>query len=415
MKAIRLTLSLYLLAMCLLSACQPLVMADTSSAVMYSTRPDAPSYGVRGPYEVGVRDFVFVHEGREVPMSVWYPAVNSDESSVAITYQMDVGDNGLPQFPVLGNAIADAHPDMSSAPYPLLIWSHGAFLYRQTSAYLMEHLASKGFVVVAGNHADNWGTFPSPLVNSYVTRAPEVSAWIDFAEGMTSPTGTLPGIVDMKSVAVGGHSFGGYTALAVAGAQFDPQWYLDEVCVNMDLAEDDPLNDCALMANALDALAEAAGLSAVPGGLWPSWQDPRVDAIFLLAPSSAFGPQGSQTVKVPTIAITGSDDLMQDVDANVYVTYENLGSANKSLVVFEAGGHGMFINDCDSATGMPDVTFDWCSDPVWDMDRAHDLTSHFVTAFLLAELKGDEEAAAALAPRAVTFPGITFQSQGYAP
>ncbi len=39
--------------------------------------------------------------------------------------------------------------------------------------------------------------------------------------------------------------------------------------------------------------------------------------------------------------------------------------------------------------------------PVWDMDRAHDLINHFATAFLLAELKGDAEAAKALAPENV--------------
>ena len=44
------------------------------------------------------------------------------------------------------------------------------------------------------------------------------------------------------------------------------------------------------------------------------------------------------------------------------------------------------------------------------MDRAHDLINHFVTAFLLAELKGDSEAAKALAPENVTFPGIQYET-----
>ena len=46
----------------------------------------------------------------------------------------------------------------------------------------------------------------------------------------------------------------------------------------------------------------------------------------------------------------------------------------------------------------------FCTDPVWDMDRAHDLINHFATAFLLAELKGDGEAAEALAPENVELP-----------
>jgi hypothetical protein len=47
------------------------------------------------------------------------------------------------------------------------------------------------------------------------------------------------------------------------------------------------------------------------------------------------------------------------------------------------------------------------------MDRAHDLINHFTTAFLLDVLKGDKDAHAALAPDAVSFPGITYQAEGF--
>jgi len=59
------------------------------------------------------------------------------------------------------------------------------------------------------------------------------------------------------------------------------------------------------------------------------------------------------------------------------------------------------------------MCFFCCADPVWDVDRAHDLIDHFVTAFLLATLKGDAEAAAALAPDAVSFPGIAYETTGF--
>ena len=54
-----------------------------------------------------------------------------------------------------------------------------------------------------------------------------------------------------------------------------------------------------------------------------------------------------------------------------------------------------------------------CLDPVWDKDRALDLARHFSTAFLLAELKADTEAAAALAPDSVNFPGIEYEARGF--
>jgi hypothetical protein len=50
----------------------------------------------------------------------------------------------------------------------------------------------------------------------------------------------------------------------------------------------------------------------------------------------------------------------------------------------------------------------WVTDPVWDMDRAHDLIDHFITAFLFSVLKDDPAATEALAPENVTFPGIHY-------
>ncbi len=52
------------------------------------------------------------------------------------------------------------------------------------------------------------------------------------------------------------------------------------------------------------------------------------------------------------------------------------------------------------------IFYQWaCFDPVWDKDRVLDLINHFATAFLLAELKGDAEAADALAPENVAISG----------
>ena len=376
-------------------------------------RPDAPEFAIHGPFAVGTHEFVIETAERVTPLTIWYPALNPEGKPEQITYRMDVGDQGLPPFPVLGNAIPNALPDLSGAPYPLVVWSHGAYLYRQTNAYLAEHLASQGFVVVAGNHEDNWGTFPAPNVTSDISRPADISAWIDFAEEKAAAGSELAGLIDSERIAVGGHSYGGYTALTVAGARYNPRWYLDVVCATNTLAEDDPLNTCSAQEKALPELATLAGLDAVPEGLWPSWQDPRVDAIFLLAPSSVFGAEGSAPVTIPTMSLTGSADPMQDPALHVYLTHENLGSANKSLVVFQDGGHTMFLNDCTSATGMADVAFEWCSDPVWNTDRVHDLTNYFATAFLKAELYGDGEADAALAPENVSFPGITYETTGY--
>jgi hypothetical protein len=54
-----------------------------------------------------------------------------------------------------------------------------------------------------------------------------------------------------------------------------------------------------------------------------------------------------------------------------------------------------------------------CVDPAWERGEAHSLVAHFATAFLLAELHGDADAAAALAPDVVDFAGVTYDAEGY--
>ena len=67
-------LSITLLVALLLSAVRP-VLAQESAPNMepYTARVDAPTFGVRGPYAVGVRDLVIEPEegdGRSIPRTI---------------------------------------------------------------------------------------------------------------------------------------------------------------------------------------------------------------------------------------------------------------------------------------------------------------------------------------------------------
>jgi predicted dienelactone hydrolase len=380
-------------------------------------RPDAPEYALHGPYWVGTRDMV-IGEGTDRPLhaTLWYPALNPERLDEVTAYAMVIKvELGLPsdwRAMIAGRALPDAAPDMADAPYPLVLYSHGFGTNRQTSAYLTEHLASYGFVVLAIDHIEMWDPEGRELGESAFERPMDIQQTIAYAEMLAGPGGEMAGLFDMGKMAVAGHSYGGYTALAAAGGQFNTEAF-DARC-----AEVDPNSEfnqfCTTIIPAWDDLAALVGLDAVPEGDWPSWGDDRVGAVVSLAGSPLIQAEGMQRIKASLLAMVGSLDTGGEGAIATQDIFEQAGSNRKTLVTFMNADHYIFQWSCKDVPSLVDLGFfPVCTDSVWDMDRAHDLTNHFTTAFLLAELYGDEEARAALAPEMVSFPGITYEAQGF--
>jgi predicted dienelactone hydrolase len=383
--------------------------------------PDSPTYAVHGPYWVGARDFVIgADSDRPLEVTVWYPAYNLDLVPEEITYTYDP----LLYRPVSvsGHAIGDGTPAFDTGPYPLVIASHGHDANRFFVNYLTEHLASYGFVVMAVNHTGNATgdtMYPMPdyikgIGDAMVYRPEDVQRQIDFAGTLSAQGGALPGLIDLEHIAVLGHSFGGYTALAAAGARVNltptRQW--------CDSVANDPAVTSSwgyffVCTSVVDNEAQSIkllGADVQPGDLWPAFDVSGVDAI---VPISAFGmpfADGSlDNITIPALVIVGSADSLHD---NNQWVYETLPSSSKAFVVFENAGHDVMFQGCDDLQKR--LSWFACfSEQVWDPDRLHDRVRYFTTAFLLAELKGDADAAAALAPDAVSFPGITYEATGF--
>ncbi|MEJ2448171.1 MAG: hypothetical protein P8Y37_09580 [Anaerolineales bacterium] len=74
----------------------------------------------------------------------------------------------------------------------------------------------------------------------------------------------------------------------------------------------------------------------------------------------------------------------------------------------------IFTGPCESIRWyLRPLAGEFCSDPGWERSYAHQITRHFTTAFLLVELRDDQDAARCLSPEIVNFPQIEFNSQGY--
>lgn len=186
----------------------------------------------RGASPVGVRT---VHttdntrEQRPLTMEVWYPAAEAHAGHDLADPTRDSYDL-LPGFPpVTQDAVRDATPLPGS--YPFIAFSHGFGGHRRQSTFLCTHLASHGYIVAAVDHAGNTitdmiqmimqvqlgGALPDPvqlLVEFVGLRPADVRFMIDsILDGRAGED--VASFADPERIGMTGHSFGGWTTLAV--------------------------------------------------------------------------------------------------------------------------------------------------------------------------------------------------------
>jgi predicted dienelactone hydrolase len=234
-----------------------------------------------GPWGVGFRESELSYEApagtgtRTLRLALWYPT--------EATTGGDVRYMGLFAAP----GVLDA-PEAAPGPFPLVVFSHGHQGYAESAGVLMAHFASRGWVVAAPDHTNNT-TFDSPDRDTeiYFQRPADISATIDHLLAGDEPL--LPGL-EPKVFAIG-HSFGGYTMLALAGARYDVD-ALSAQCVTP------APGICATWSEAYAEQFRAGG------------RDTRLAGVVLLAGGDfdRFGAAGIGQIGVPVLHMTGGLD-----------------------------------------------------------------------------------------------------------
>jgi predicted dienelactone hydrolase len=355
-----------------------------------------------------------MNEEPSLELTIWYPAVDGEEDATSYPYQV--------KLPVVGAvtlatdasyAVPDAAYDLAAGPYPLVILSPGFAMSGSSYGWLAEQLASHGFVVLAPEHDEQMNP-ESDLWQGAVKRPQDIQAVLAFVDDQVKPGSSLAGLVDPEVVAVIGHSYGGYTALAAAGARIDSAG-LTTHCQEAAQANHPAAWLCDMLLPNLPDMAALAGFDTLPDELWPGWSNPRVDAIVSMAGDAFFfGETGLAEINVPVLAIGGTADNDSPFLWGTQPTYEYVSSPRKAQVALNDAEHMIFTNNCDAIRWYAKpLAGEFCADTAWDRQQAHDLIGHFTTAFLLAELKQDHDAAAALAPDAVEFSKVTYATEGY--
>lgn len=107
-----------------------------------------------------------------------------------------------------------------------------------------------------------------------------------YVDNQAAPGEFFAGWVDTERVAVIGHSYGGYTALAAACARIDTPRFTG-LCQDAANTEEPGAWLCEMLPNVAD-MADLAGLYVLPARLWPALADPRVDAVVSMASDAFF-------------------------------------------------------------------------------------------------------------------------------
>lgn len=222
---------------------------------------------------------------------------------------------------------------------PVIVFSHGLSSRPEDFEKAIKHLASYGYLVVAPQHPGSDTLYLQEMLqgyhrnifdlNEFINRPKDISYVIDELERRNQTE--FQGRLDLKNVGAIGHSFGGYTVLAIAGAQIDFE--------NLQ-------RDCDHLYSAVNVslLLECRALE-LPRMAY-NFRDERVKAVFAANPvnRSIFGQTGISQISIPTVLGSGSYDPAAPPFFEQAASFTWLTTPNKYWAMVEGQAHVDFTN-----------------------------------------------------------------------
>lgn len=231
---------------------------------------------------------------------------------------------------------------------PTVVISHGLGDSRQSFAYLAQHLASHGFGVILPEHpgsdAQKLQRVLEGKETEYIIPGELVNRPLDITFVLNALT-TQPEVakgLNLKQVAVMGHSYGGYTALAVAGARLNLA-NLNQVCAEVEQG----------VGINLSLLLQCPGRNLQNPPV--QFRDERVVAVMAVNPvgSALFGATGLAQVKIPTFLVTATQDIAAPSLYEQIIPLTWLGSSRRYLAVMEGASHFSVLGSGVAGVPLP--------------------------------------------------------------
>ncbi|MDJ0508658.1 MAG: alpha/beta hydrolase [Crocosphaera sp.] len=219
-------------------------------------------------------------------------------------------------------------------PIPVIVISHGLASRPEDFRKRAEHLASYGYVVAVPQHPGSDIKQAEDFLNGlsrqifvrdeFINRPLDITYTIDELERRNERL--FSGKLDLKNVGVFGHSFGGYTMFAIAGATPDFE-SLEQDC-ELDIGD---LNTSLLLQ------CRALKLERKPY----NFRDERVKAVFVINPvnSGIFSSKSLAKIDIPVFIGAGSYDPATPFIFEQVTSYPRLKVPHKYLQLQEGQAH----------------------------------------------------------------------------
>ena len=277
--------------------------------------------------------------------------------TVALFYPTAVAARTLPIGP-WQPVVAPGAPSAEAPLKGLILLSHGTGGTELNHHNLATRLASDGYLVAAVRHpGDNWQDRSMITSGRYFSERPrQLSRVLDALLASPEWGGRIPA----ERIGAVGHSAGGYSVLALAGAQAEP----DRAAQHCRTVQDDP-GFCSLakgpagtQAAGVQA-ASAASATASPAGR-VSVADSRIRAVVALAPMAVvFTPESLAAIKVPVCVVVAERDAVLNGKYHGGYVVANLPKAQAST----AAGAGHFAFMAQSSIPLPSAAGDAAANP----------------------------------------------------
>jgi len=262
---------------------------------------------------------------------------------------------------------------------PIAVISHGLGSDRGSFVYLAEYLAARGFAVAVPQHPGSDSEQLNAVVGGFaeevappwefVQRPLDVKEMLDRLEEMAQNEPEFRRL-NVDRVGIIGQSFGGYTALAIAGATIDLDGAITK-CV-ADNQENASWNTSVLLqcqvrnvlpklvrqataAVQLEWLANNANPIAVSLDKldFTTIEDDRVKAAIAVNPISSivFGSEGMSAIDIPTLIVAGGADTVAPALFEQIRPFTWLEVTRKYLVLATPGTHFSFLGESTQPPG----------------------------------------------------------------